>query len=69
MVCEDGVAHRNVASDSLVEPAVGKDTEGGSQMLFAIDALFVESCEVGVCPDLQLLTRGCPAQRARLLVL
>lgn len=68
MVGEDGVSHRDMASDALVESTVGKDAEGGSQVLLAVEALLLECVEDGVRPYPQLLSGSSSSKGASLLI-
>lgn len=42
-----------MASDAFVEAAVGEYAEGGGEVLFAVEALFLEGVEFRVCADFE----------------
>jgi hypothetical protein len=69
VVGQDGIAHGDMASHSLVEAAVSENAEGGCEVLLAVEALFFEGVELGVRSYAELLAGRRHAQRTRLLVL
>lgn len=41
--------------NALIEAAIGKDAEGGRQMLLAIQALILKVVKLGIAADFELL--------------
>lgn len=53
VVRQDRVSHRDVACDAFVEATLGENTECRCEVLFAVEALFLEGGELGVLADLE----------------
>lgn len=58
MIGQDRIAHADMASDTLVKPALGEDSVRGGQVLLAIQTFLFERVELGVCSNSQWFARG-----------
>lgn len=54
VICQYGIPHRDMAGDSLVEAAVGEQSESSGQVLLSVLALLLERIEFRVRPDVEL---------------
>jgi hypothetical protein len=58
MVGQDWVADADMTGNSLIKAALCEDPVSGSQVLFAVQALFLERVKLGICSDSQRLSRS-----------
>lgn len=58
MIRQDRITNTDVASNTLVEASLSKDSVSGRQMLFAIQALVLEVIEHRIRSDFQRLARS-----------
>lgn len=68
MVSENGIAHGYVACYAFVEAAGCENTIGCCEVLFAVEAFFLEGFEDGVFPYVEGCAGGCAAHRGDGLV-
>lgn len=68
MVGEYWVAHADMAGDTFVEPARGKDAIGSREMLFTVEAFVFEAFKRWVFADFEGLARLGPAHSCYCLV-